>query len=225
MKEDIVYSFTESVKKSDLSNIATTGSEIVLNSILEKDLLKEIPVFKSMINIYEGINQIREDIFIKKIYKFLFEINDISVEKRNKMIEKLGDEISQKKAGETIIVLLDRLDNMEKPTIIGRLFRSFIEEKIDYKMFLRLSSIIDRSFLPDLKKIADNYPNPSVSYYLSNIEKEIMYNLGILSTNIINKKETDKTTGLRNKNSGSLEYEINKFGKKLIEYGFQIEKE
>lgn len=220
MEKDLVNSLDVSIRKSDLSNLVKIGSEIALDNVLKDGLLKDIPVFNTLVQVYNATNQIREEIFTKKVYRFLFEINDITIEKRREFIKRLErDKVYKRKVGETLVILLDRLDNMEKPIIIGKLFKACIEEKISYKMFLRLSSIVDKSFLPDLKVIADNYPNSYLTNFLRDIQIENLYNLGILKLNITNKKKIDSKTGLRTKNTEKLKYSINEFGHKLIKIG------
>ena len=56
----------------------------------------------------------------------------------------------KEKVGEQILLILERLDDMGKPYLVANTFHAYIEGTIDYELFLRLASTIDRSFFPDL---------------------------------------------------------------------------
>lgn len=47
------------------------------------------------------------------------------------------------------------MDSLDKTDYIAKAFKKYIEAQISYEMFLRVSSAIDRSFLPDLLLLKD----------------------------------------------------------------------
>lgn len=91
----------------------------------------------------------------------------------------------------------------KKAKLIGVLFKKTLNEKIDYELFLRCSAIIDKAFLPDLKKLPE-YKIPIGNQEIS----APLYGLGLLiktsSFNNINDIEQDS-------------YKLSKLGKSLCD--------
>jgi hypothetical protein len=52
-----------------------------------------------------------------------------------------------------LILLLDRLDDMDKADLIGRAFRALVLGKINQEQFSRLAAGIDRSHIADLREL------------------------------------------------------------------------
>ena len=135
-----------------LIDIFTDYSEIVIDNLFEGDneLLKEIPLVKTINSVIQFKNSLDEKIFIKKITQFLYTLKDIPQEKKIEMISKVDhSETYKQRVGEKLLEILNRIESDLKPTIIGNLFRAFIKEEIDYQTFLRLSFIVEKTFAQD----------------------------------------------------------------------------
>src|SRR5262245_61944564 len=101
--ESLDLSLIESIKSSDLKDIAVDLSEIGLDSLLEDGLLKDIPVFGSLVKLYKTGQTIRDALFAKKLLLFLQGISKVSPEQRRATIEKLNaSEDFQKQVGENL---------------------------------------------------------------------------------------------------------------------------
>lgn len=219
-KKGIELSLINEVIGDDLKDLLIESAEIALDSFLEDSILKEIPFFGSLFKTGKIIIGIRENIFAKKIYKFLIEIKDISQSERIKFINELEENNEfRQKVGEKIIILIDQLDDMEKATIIGKLFKANIEGNLNYYEFLKLSSIIQKSFLEDIKKLNSN----DVYVHINNEDCEQYTNLGIYSRKV-EKDATRARAAAEQLNlsylSFKFSYNINYLGEKLIKYGF-----
>ncbi len=78
------------------------------------------------------------------------------MEDRRKFVTKMNNSKKQKqKVGENLLLILEKLDNMEKPRILGNAFKAYIEEKIDDIDFVKISSIINRINIDDLYALKD----------------------------------------------------------------------
>lgn len=84
--------------------------------------------------------------------RFLFEIKKIKHKERQKFLKELEEKTGQK-AGEVWMMLLDRLDNMNKPKIIANLLKAKVKNQIKINEFLRLATIVDKAYIGDLKKL------------------------------------------------------------------------
>lgn len=135
-----------------LIDIFTDYSEVVIDKLLDGDneLLKEIPLIKTINSIVQFKSTLDEKIFLKKITNFLYSLKDISREKKYEMISRIDNSGAYKqRVGEKLLEILNRIESDLKPTIIGNLFKSFIQEEIDYDTFLRYSFIVEKSFTQD----------------------------------------------------------------------------
>ena len=61
----------------------------------------------------------------------------------------------RKRVEENLLLLLDRLDDMGKPELIGRLFSAYLRQELAYEDFQRLAGSIDRAYMPDLPLLGD----------------------------------------------------------------------
>jgi hypothetical protein len=81
-----------------------------------------------------------------------------SKEREDFATEHLADTEKAKKLGETLVLILDRLDDMEKPQMIAQVFAAFIRGKISFEVFRRLASAIDMGTIDDLKEFVKAEP-------------------------------------------------------------------
>jgi len=221
--ETLDISLVNSITSDNLKDITIEGAEIALDLFLEEGVLKQIPFFGTFYKGFKATMGIRESIFAKKVFKFLSELKDIPKEKRVEFVNKLDcDDNYQTKVGEKLIILIEQLDDIEKPKIIGRLLKSSINEEIEYETFLRLSSVVQKSFLPDLLKLK---PNGSTTRF-SQLTKEHFAMLGLMSIKIEeNTRDKEIINAARLGGSGDINippiliYELNELAGKLIKYG------
>ena len=227
--ENISTSLLSSIISEDLKEIVIDASEVTLDTFLNEGVLKEIPFFGTLYKGFKTALSIRETIFAKKIYNFLYQLREIPTEKRIEFIKKLdNDEEYQKKVGEKIMVLIEHLDDIDKSKIIGILLKSSIEEKISFETFLRLSAIVDRAFLPDLLKLRPGNRKKGIT----KLVEEQFYMLGIMSLTLEENKRDKYIMSMAslggNGNNTDLppivKYEINKLGETLIKNIFLQDK-
>lgn len=146
------------LKDSNLQRILTDYAEIIIDSFLDDSFLKEIPIVGTIMDGIKFVNSINKNITAKKLMKILFQLKDVPVEDRQKMINKINEsEKYQSTVGEMLWEIIDKVDNEGKPEVIGRLFRAFILEKISYESFLKASYTVNSIFYFDLLKLKANY--------------------------------------------------------------------
>ena len=226
--ESLENSLIDEVTGDNLSELLIEGAEITLEYFMEEGVLKEIPFFGTLYKGAKAVLGIHERIFAKKVFSFLVELKDIPTKKRKDFINKLEmDNEFRQNVGEKLIVLLEQLDDIEKPIIIGKLFKAAINESISYEDFLRLSAIVEKAFLPDLIKLKSY---PSIRGINKVIEEQFVA-IGIYSMKLLN-NERGRSLASRFTLGGSnineqlkippiLKFELNNLGKSLIEYGLK----
>ena len=126
-----------------------------------------------IIDISIGVNEV---LFMNKIKSFLSALQKgrVTDQEISSYSQSLGDKST--KVGNYLISYIQSSDNEDKATIIGYIFSEAIRNKIDYTMMLRLCSIVNRSFLPDLHHL-NEYTTVST---LNTIESNSFINLGLI---------------------------------------------
>jgi len=215
MKEDsIEIKLIDEVSQDNITNIGSDLGEIALDSLFEDGVLKDIPVIGSITGLVKATINIREKIFAKKILKFLISLKDIPSEKRKAFVEEIDNEKGfKKKVGEAVIVLLEKIDDVNKAEILGNLFKAYVLNKLTYNDFVKISSALGNVNYSDLNLFARYYNEKKTLPTL--VAEELAFN-GLMSISIAPQKMTMDMTELKQE----LVYQINVFGRNLIEFGF-----
>ncbi len=151
---------------SELDDFYRDATEIGLDSFFNEGLLKEIPVVKTLYSVWKFAHSVSDAVFLKKLYGFLFELQYTTVKQRHEIISKIEDEEEYaNKVSEALVVIIDRLDDTIKPSIIGRLFKAVVEEHIDYQNFLRLAHTVNMCFGLDLIRLGRSWNGNDVNKY------------------------------------------------------------
>ena len=139
--------------QNDLANELTNTSkdtiidyvEIGLDSILNNEKIKEVPLVKTLVaSCNVGLN-IKEWYFAQKLIKFLFELKNeqISDESLQEFKTNMEKESFKKHTTERLIIIIDKLEEINKTIYITKFFKGFIEKKITWEDFCVFSKYID----------------------------------------------------------------------------------
>lgn len=140
--------FNAILKSDDLKDISIDLVEKVLDHEISNEVLREIPILKSLIaarNIYTSYT---DRIFIKKAMNVLLELGEASLKERTRLTSDLEDD--DESAAEKILMAIDRLETIRKCKVYGRLCRLKAKGLIDRDSFLRLTKLIQDAYLDDL---------------------------------------------------------------------------
>lgn len=142
---------TEAIVSEDLTETSYEYIENIIDSKIGDETVKQIPLLKSLVafkNIYDSI---QDEIFLKKAFKVLFELENVSEEQRLSFLDDLVDE--QHDAGEKLMLYLDSLQDFNKCIVFGRVCRKRAWGDLSKEEFLFLSDLIQRATLSKLKLI------------------------------------------------------------------------
>jgi hypothetical protein len=148
-------SFLALLQTKNLSEIVESMLELSVDSFLKDGILKDLPIFSMVSGVYKTTLKIRDNLFFRKVALFLDEIGKVEFEKRQRMISKLNTDAKfNQRVGETVIMLLDRLDNFDKARLVGKAFRIYCEEKIDSNQLQLCNRIIERAYIPHFEYLS-----------------------------------------------------------------------
>lgn len=150
---DLVSAFNDSLT-SEIILTATDLGEVALDSFLESGIIKDIPLLSTVVSLFKIGHSVGDAFYIKKLATFINAVNQKTIEtqKVDKYKKSIYDNPKKfKKDIEFILVLINRFIDCEKSTHLAKLYIAYLEDKIDWKDFVKYSQVIDQLFNEDLE--------------------------------------------------------------------------
>ncbi|HXT39612.1 MAG TPA: hypothetical protein VN887_06270 [Candidatus Angelobacter sp.] len=160
--ESLGAAILKGVCSSEAKDLAVDWSEFGLDILLDDGLLKDAPMIGSVVKFCTISKTIRDRIFLGKVCDFMRACPRFSDSEKEKFVrEQLSDQTKANRLGHTLVLILDKLDDLCKPLMLARFFTGFVRGEIGWEDFRRLASAIDIGFVDDLTEFA-SLSNPSV---------------------------------------------------------------
>jgi len=137
------------VSKDAIKELSSNALEVALDSNLDSGILKDIPIFGSVIKMAEVTNSIRDYFFFKKLSCFIYQLDGLSGKDRDDILSFSNTDDSEKVA-DKIIQVIDNVTDIEKAKLIGILFAAYCKGSIDKSNFLRSVDTVQHYFLDDI---------------------------------------------------------------------------
>lgn len=151
-------SLITTIGKADLAEAVADIGEVGIDQLFEAGVVRDIPFLGSLVRAAKTVGIVRDWLFAKKVVRFLSRLGEVPPEAREQFVEEHTSPSDRRRLGETIMLLLDRHDDMEKPDPLARLFAGYMRGEYDLETFRRLAGALDRlplSAIPELKKFYD----------------------------------------------------------------------
>jgi len=155
--ESIESALVRSLDATNLRDITIDLAEAGVDQLLAEGIVRDIPILGTLVRLRTSFGLVRDYVFTKKVAKFLIGVAEIEEEKRKEFLKKVQERNEQRRLGETLLLLLDRLDDFEKPHLLARLFRAHLEGRCDLETFRRLSTVLDQLPLSSLPALREFY--------------------------------------------------------------------
>lgn len=154
--------------------------------------------------LYQGY---RENEFFRKLCKVLLEIKDVKEPERQRFLQEV-ERKAEDFSGNVLMNMIDRLDNINKGTVLANLIHARIDNSISIEDFFRLVSILEQIPYTDLNKLtAFNKP-----YYDHSGVTELLNATGAIDVCVID-SNPDSTN----------QYELTSLGRMLVQYGLKMD--
>lgn len=128
-------------------------AEAFLDQFFDKGLLQDLPVIGTIYKSARLLKSIPDRIFLAKLFRFVKAIEMITLAERDAFRERLEkDPKTLQRLGDAIVLVIDKLDDMEKPELFGKAFRAYVRGAITYEQLRRLGAAIDASLISDLQQ-------------------------------------------------------------------------
>ncbi|PZU80009.1 MAG: hypothetical protein DI528_22925, partial [Shinella sp.] len=124
MTNDLDRVSTDLVKSlghDELADLGATIGDIALDSVITSGALDGVPVVGTLVNIARSGAAIRDLMFQRKVIAFLTSFaNESDPASRKEFVRKIEEQDDGQRFGEIILLLLERMDDLSKPAIVGR---------------------------------------------------------------------------------------------------------
>ena len=140
--------------RKKLNSIVLSETGNVANAYLDS-LIPLLPVGSIAKSFIQSGIAIRDYFFLKKLNTFLFSINidNISDEEIDNFFKTLENKKEQ--VEEYLLGLLISVESEDKALLMGYMYKAAVKGRIDHIQMLRLCSIINHSFIYDLKALPE----------------------------------------------------------------------
>ena len=128
--------------------------EFSIDQALDEGLLKDIPLVGWIAKGISAARSISDVIFFNKIVRFLFSLENVDPQVHEDCRAMMRvDHDYRRRVGEHLVLILDKLDSLQKAEILAKCFGCFLDGDMDHDRFMDLAHVVDRASLADLKAI------------------------------------------------------------------------
>lgn len=158
MNAELVPPMRDTLFEYPLDNLEGTIVEYAeqgLDSILENNALKGIPIVGTVVAMCKTGASLRERNLLRQTAKFIISFNrgTIGQEKLEEHRRKLDDPKTAEKELGRVILLLDRTIEIEQSEVLGMFYRAYVAGSISWGKFVELSEVNSRMFLEDYREL------------------------------------------------------------------------
>jgi hypothetical protein len=207
----------KSLSKYDISNLDSlldAGGdigEVALDFALKLEgLLKDLPILGSFIKglrVATGVSQL---FLLYKVEQFRKEFDNISEKEKKAFADKMNkDAAYNKKVGTTVLLMLDKLNDVDKTPLVGKVYCELVKGNIDFPTVVRLTSIIESLTIYDLGSLKFAYQGS----IMDKITQQILSNAGVMTLSEIDGGTIKFSGGVK----GTPSFAINELGKLFVE--------
>lgn len=143
----------------DSSELIQDYAEIGIDSFFDNEIVKEIPIIKSIMSTKKIINNIAERNLLKNLVIFINELNSRNInkekiEEHRKTLENPKE--AEKELGRFLIILNQTYDN-EKSILHAKVYKAYINQSINWEELVEFTEIVNRIFIQDLNILKQLY--------------------------------------------------------------------
>lgn len=140
------------IKTEEIQDVSIDVAESIVDIALDDGVLRDIPLIGSIVGLSKGYFTIKDRLLTKKLLFFLLELQSIPMKERISQLEKINNsEKYESNVGDKLLFVIDKAEDSRIASLIGKLFRLNILEKMSYNNFIRCTQIINSSNI-DLTK-------------------------------------------------------------------------
>jgi len=151
-----------------------------------------LPIVKHFAKAYKSYRNGRDYVLQKKLLLFLESLENLSNNARQELISKMkNDEDYRQTVGDNLILILDMLDDIKKPKILGNFFKAYLEKEFSFEVFRKLEKSLRTISLSSIEVLAEFYAPEdkkveeivSMSEYFDEYSIQELISAGLITSN------------------------------------------
>ena len=143
--------------KSPSFDLLADLGETAIDELLSNDVIKDIPILGTAINLARTVIGLRERAFLNKLRLFVQSLPHQSDDERSKLCSAIANDCdSRDKVGEAIFSTLEQADSTVKVQYIGLVFAAFLREYISDRELRELCYSIRITQVDDLVEFIES---------------------------------------------------------------------
>ncbi|HCT94994.1 MAG: hypothetical protein A2X19_09515 [Bacteroidetes bacterium GWE2_39_28] len=193
--------------KNEILSLSQDLGELALDSILKDGLFKDLPLIGSVFSVSKLLLSVNDRMLLVRLIHFINDLNLKTQEEIDDFKAKFFKNEDYSKIGSKLLLIIEKADSATKIKWLAKCLRLFIDQEIDKKHFLRMSSIINSAYTEDVEKISIFNKRAEITSFNDLIETYILdhlFSLGLLESHGFD-------GGTNGENSGTI-YALNEFG-------------
>ena len=139
-------SLLATIRQSGLSSTLSDIGEVSLDQLLNDGIVRDFPIVGALISLTKAGITVRDQLFFKKIIRFLGPVSEVSADERSAFLYSLS-EPEFKRANEYLLMYIDRLDSNEKAEWLGTACSAYMRGEITFHELHYFAHYLDRVFV------------------------------------------------------------------------------
>ena len=149
--KSLSMSMEQTVEYSNLEFVGDIG-EILLDTVLDDGVLKEIPVLGTIVGVGKCIKNVYDIRFAKKLIAFLFPIKNVPPRQRAEALRRWEtDDNYRGKVGDTLLGMIERCDDTVKAVWLSKLFYELVLRRNCSRLFMRAEKTLSALSVMDIQ--------------------------------------------------------------------------
>lgn len=213
LEQQIVELIQSNQLQDSVANLAEAG----IDQLMQGGFLRDVPVLGTVLGTLRAAGAIRDLLLARKLGRFLVVLQEVPIDERSNFCSSLKDADERQRVGEALLLMLDRLDDMEKPDLLARCFGAFVQGFIDRTTFQQLSAAVDRLLMVHLQDLCRFYRSSKGDLQTSPLSLDVLQALSF--TGLIRIEATGDGGGMVGPQfaGATIHYERNALGEKFVE--------
>ena len=161
---------------NNFRDLLADNSEVLIDSLIDNELLKEIPILGNSLKVIRGIQSIRDKSYLNKIKRFVEHIGEIDEEEKKRLIdESKKDSKSRVKFGDALFTTIEQSDSLVKVEYLAIAFEAFLNYEFEESDLRIICHIIKNSFTDELIEVIEKEYPDNLQYVVPSGLAEIVY--------------------------------------------------
>jgi hypothetical protein len=136
-------SLLDTLRLTGLPETLAAITEVSLDTALTDGLLRDLPIFGTVLALGKTGLAIRDYLFFQKTLRFLHPVSEISSEDRRKFLASLSPD-DLRRASQHAVMHIDRLDSNGKAEWLGRAYAAYMRGRINFRELQYFAHYLDR---------------------------------------------------------------------------------